>query len=71
MTPLRLVRCVVIAGAAILCASAVLAATTYTYDDLGRVTKIVFDNGTKIVYCYDAAGNRTTKTVTSGSAPMC
>ncbi len=31
---------------------------TYTYDALGRLTKITFDNGTTQTYTYDAAGNR-------------
>lgn len=32
---------------------------TYTHDNLGRLTQIVFDNGTSVVYNYDAVGNRT------------
>lgn len=52
-----------------MCASIAFAATTYTYDPLGRVTKVTFDNGNKIVYCYDQAGNRSTVTVsTAGTA---
>jgi len=32
---------------------------TYTYDNLGRVTKVTYDTGGRtIVYTYDAAGNR-------------
>ena len=31
---------------------------TYTYDALGRVTKVSYSNGTVITYTYDAAGNR-------------
>lgn len=58
-----------VAIAAMMCTSGVFAATTYTYDPLGRVTKVTFDNGNKIVYCYDEAGNRTTVTVsTAGTA---
>jgi YD repeat-containing protein len=36
-----------------------LAATTYTYDTLGRLSTVTYDNGETIVYTYDAAGNRT------------
>jgi uncharacterized protein RhaS with RHS repeats len=35
------------------------AATTYTYDTLGRLSTICYDNGMKITYSYDPAGNRT------------
>jgi YD repeat-containing protein len=59
----------VIATTATLCMFNAYAATTYTYDPLGRVTKVTFDNGNKIVYCYDQAGNRSTVTVsTAGTA---
>ena len=35
------------------------AATTYTYDALGRLTSVTYSNGKTITYTYDAAGNRT------------
>src|SRR5262245_41170946 len=35
------------------------ATVAYTYDDLGRVTSITYDDGIRITYTYDAAGNRT------------
>jgi len=35
------------------------AGVTYTYDDLGRLTKAAYDNGKEIDYNYDPAGNRT------------
>ncbi|BEV12117.1 RHS repeat protein [Asticcacaulis sp. DW145] len=38
--------------------------TAFVYDALGRVTKVTYDNGTVVEYQYDAAGNRTQKTVT-------
>jgi large repetitive protein len=49
-------------GAALL--SALLAspsqsATTYVYDNLGRLWTVTYDNGLQVVYSYDAAGNRT------------
>ncbi len=32
----------------------------YTYDNLGRVTKVTYSNGKSVTYSYDAAGNRVT-----------
>lgn len=58
-------RKLVVGSLAALAASAVLAGSaTYTYDNLGRVTKIVYSNGVVITYTYDAAGNRSTYVVT-------
>lgn len=34
-----------------------LAATLYTYDELNRLTQVVYDDGRRIEYRYDAAGN--------------
>jgi YD repeat-containing protein len=39
----------------------------YTYDALGRLTAITYDNGTVVFYTYDAAGNRVTQGVTCGT----
>lgn len=39
-------------------------AQTYTYDNLNRLTKVVYSNGTTITYTFDALGNRTSKKVT-------
>jgi YD repeat-containing protein len=44
--------------------SVVLAATTYQYDDLGRLTRADFSDGSYITYEYDAAGNRNTVVAT-------
>ena len=41
---------------------------SYTYDSLGRVTRVVYTVGsttTTTTYSYDAAGNRTSKVTTS------
>src|SRR3972149_4266873 len=35
-----------------------VAAITYTYDSLNRLTKVAYGNGATITYTYDAAGNR-------------
>ena len=37
---------------------------TYSYDSLGRLTKVTYSNGVVITYVYDAAGNRTSFIVT-------
>lgn len=33
-------------------------ADTYSYDALGRIVKIIYDNGSVVCYKYDKAGNR-------------
>lgn len=38
---------------------------THTYDELGRLTAVEYSDGTRIVYVYDAAGNRISQTVTT------
>ena len=43
-------------------------AQTYTYDNLNRLTKVVYDNGVTVSYTYDALGNRTSKKVTGVTA---
>jgi large repetitive protein len=59
-----------LAGAAlavVLVANPLDAATTYTYDNLGRLSIVTYDNGMQIVYTYDGAGNRTSVVTQSGS----
>lgn len=41
----------------------------YTYDALGRLTRVTENAAIKNAYCYDAAGNRTV--VTAGSSASC
>jgi len=41
---------------------------TYTYDALGRLHSVTYQNGGSVTYTYDAAGNRTQVTNTAGSA---
>ena len=43
---------------------AVIVNETYEYDDLGRLTKIVYDDGTVVTYVYDSNGNILEVTVT-------
>ena len=37
---------------------------TYTYDNLHRLTSVVYDSGMQITYTYDAVGNRTQRVST-------
>lgn len=51
--------------------SALGSGVVYGYDVVGRVTSALYDNGTCLVYAYDANGNRTSRIVTSaGGAPQ-
>ena len=43
-------------------------AQTYTYDNLNRLTKVVYSNGTTITYTFDALGNRLSRKVTGASS---
>jgi YD repeat-containing protein len=40
--------------------------TGYSYDSLNRLTRVVYSDGTIIVYTYDAAGNRLTTSTSGG-----
>ncbi len=42
---------------------------SHTYDDLNRLVRTDYGNGTVIEYAYDAAGNRSTQTVTEPHPP--
>lgn len=52
-------------------AGAAEAASCFVYDALGRVVEATYENGVKFTYAYDANGNRTTSSVTSGQTPTC
>lgn len=62
-TPIRLLKTLL--GLTVLLCGLVNAAT-YSYDALGRVTAIQYENGTQVTYQYDAMGNRTEVAVVQG-----
>ena len=43
---------------------------TYEYDDLYRLIRATYSDGTVIEYTYDAAGNRLSRVVTAGGLPV-
>ncbi len=47
--------------------SALGSGVVYGYDKVGRLTAALYDNGTCLVYAYDANGNRTSATNTSAT----
>jgi len=59
-----------LASLGILIPVGVSASGSYTYDPLGRLATALYDNGTCVAYSYDAAGNRTSQTITIASAPQ-
>ena len=59
-----LLLCGALLGAA---APAKAGSVAYEYDALGRLERIVYDDGTVIEFVYDAAGNRTSRVVTPGT----
>jgi YD repeat-containing protein len=48
----------------VLCLLQTAFATQYQYDNLNRLSQATLDDGTKIVYSYDASGNRSQKVIT-------
>jgi YD repeat-containing protein len=62
------IKAALILGAALSFAGQASAGTTtYKYDALGRVIEVLYPDGSKITYTYDAAGNRTQVARTAGS----
>ncbi|HEY4941942.1 MAG TPA: Ig-like domain-containing protein [Rhizomicrobium sp.] len=55
----RLRRGLAAGAVALLLVSPAFAATTYTYDQLGRLVRVDYAAGNYVVYHYDSAGNRT------------
>jgi YD repeat-containing protein len=53
-----------------LCTTTVVAAITYEYDGLHRLKRVTFDDGTAIVFEYDAVGNRTLRVMNSDAATV-
>jgi YD repeat-containing protein len=50
--------------AVLICLGQVVLAATYQYDNLHRLTSVVYDNGMQITYNYDEVGNRTQRVST-------
>ena len=50
----------------LIAANSAVAATTYVYDTLGRLSAVCYDNGRKITYTYDPAGNRSAVVTANG-----
>jgi len=46
------------------CFDKIAISKTYKYDNLHRLTRVVYDNGTQITYSYDEVGNRTRRVST-------
>ncbi len=44
-------------------------AAFYTYDQLGRLTSVRYENGVCVVYSYDATGNRISQSNLASGSP--
>ena len=51
----------------LLCSPALAAISHYTYDDLDRIVRVDYANGSKIEFTYDDMGNRLSKMETAAS----
>lgn len=58
-----------LASMGVMSADAATASASYTYDQVGRVTTALYDNGVCVAYVYDANGNRTSQTNSISGAP--
>jgi hypothetical protein len=47
-----------------------IASTSYTYDQVGRLSTARYGNGLCIAYSYDANGNRTSQNNMNSGAPL-
>ncbi len=56
---IKAVLILLLLAAMLLAVSGAVHATTYIYDDLGRLTEVIYDDGQRVLYEYDAAGNIT------------
>lgn len=54
-----MLRAAALTAALCVTAGSAIAGATYSYDALGRIISVRYDDGKQIVYKYDAAGNRT------------
>jgi len=52
---------------AVLATGPARSATTYVYDNLGRIWTVTYDNGLQVTYSYDAGGNRTSVVTQAGT----
>jgi YD repeat-containing protein len=55
---------IVVIITAVITSDEIVCATTYDYDNLHRITRVVYENGTVITYTYDEVGNRTRRVST-------
>jgi len=60
--PFQLRRCHAVLMGVLLGASMTCLAETYSYDATGRLTGVVYDDGSSLSYQYDANGNRLART---------
>lgn len=66
--PFQLRCCHAVLMGVLLCASMTCLAETYSYDAAGRITGVVYDDGSSLSYQYDNNGNRLTRTTTQASS---
>ena len=69
--PVNAFRLFLLASVSLAFAGPAISGAAYTYDALGRVILVRFDDGKQVSYTYDPAGNRTQHVVsaTSGNRP--